>query len=120
MDRLNLQIGAKFGDSFDVVCKKCGELQSKCKCKKVAPTKEKSEYFLWINEEKRGGKDLTICGIFYMDKKELEKLLKQCKTTLASGGKIREEKEGFLLEIQGKHKDKLKEILKAQKFIFKK
>lgn len=120
MDGLNFQIGAKFSDNIDVVCKKCKELQSKCKCDKKALIKEKSEYFLWINEEKRSGKDLTICGIFYMEKKELEDLFKKCKTILASGGKIREEKEGFLLEIQGKHKDKLKEILKAQKFIFKK
>lgn len=115
-----LVIGAKFEDSLDTLCKKCGELKSACLCKKNPICKEKDSYFLGINEEKSGGKDITRCGIFYADKEVMQTLLKAVKKHFASGGKLEEKEGGFSLILQGKHKERLKIFLKEQNFRFKK
>ncbi len=113
-------IGAKFEDSLDTLCRKCGELKSACICRALPIIKEKDSYFLGINEEKSGGKDITSCGIFYASKEEMQALLKLAKKHFASGGNLEEKRGGFLLILQGKHKEPLRAFLKEQKFKFKK
>ncbi len=114
-------IGAKFEDTLETLCKKCGEFKSACICKKSNPTlKERDSYFLGINEEKAGGKDITRCGIFYQSKEEMQEILKQTKKYFASGGKLEEKDNGISLVLQGKHKENLKNFLKERKFRFKK
>lgn len=114
-------IGAKFEDAQDTLCKKCGKLKSACICKQSSLIlKEKDSYFLGINEEKAGGKDITRCGIFYQSKEEMQEILKQAKKHFASGGKLEEKDNGISLILQGKHKENLKNFLKERKFKFKK
>lgn len=113
-------IGAKFEDALDTLCKKCGELKSACICKTAITLKERDSYFLGINEEKAGGKDITRCGIFYQSKEEMQEILKQAKKHFASGGKLEEKDNGISLVLQGKHKENLKNFLKERKFKFKK
>lgn len=116
----SLIIGAKFQDSLDTLCKKCGELKSICTCKKTnLVLKEKDLYFLGINEEKSGGKDITRCGIFYQSKEEMQEILKQAKKHFASGGKLEEKESGISIVLQGRHKEALKDFLKKQNFRFK-
>ncbi|MDA3967334.1 MULTISPECIES: translation initiation factor [Helicobacter] len=116
MDRLKIQIGAKFSD--EISCKKCGEI--KCICNKQEEyIKSKHSYTIWANAQKNGGKDIVVCGIFYENKESLEVILKDIKKKLATGGCIKEQKDGYILELQGKNVDKIKEILKNNKFKFK-
>ena len=42
------------------------------------------------------------------------------KKKLSCGGSIEQDNGGFWLVLQGKHKERLKTLLKAQKFQFKK
>ncbi len=123
MDRLDLsllKIGADFCDNIDVLCKKCGNHTSECKCPSEIKGRERNSYLIWIKEQKKSGKDVSICGIFYEKGEILEGILKKIKKNLACGGGIKREGEGYLLEIQGRHSEKLKAFLKQEKFKFKK
>ncbi|MCI5968030.1 translation initiation factor [Helicobacter sp.] len=120
MVRLDLNMGAKFSDDFDCVCKKCGELESACVCAKGGELKERESYFLGINEQKASGKDVTHCGIFFETKQTMQVILKEAKKKFSCGGSLEQDNRGFSLILQGKHKDALKMLLKAHKFQFKK
>ncbi|WDL74209.1 translation initiation factor [Helicobacter winghamensis] len=120
MARLDCSIGAKFSDDFDCVCKKCGELESACICGKSGEIKECGSYFLGLNEERAGGKDITRCGIFFEAKQTMQEILKEAKKKLSCGGSLEQDSKGFWLILQGKHKEALKTLLKAKKFQFKK
>lgn len=112
-------MGAKFKDAVDCVCKKCGELESVCICNKSNEIKKRESYFLHINEQKAKGKDITRCGIFFETKQVMQTLLTEAKKKLSCGGSLEEDTEGFFLILQGKHKEVLKDLLKAKKFQFK-
>lgn len=120
MAKLNFTLEAKFQDTLDTLCKKCGELKSACVCKSNLTLKEKDSYLLGINEEKASGKDITRCGIFYESKEEMQKILKEVKKHFAGGGKLEEKESGISLILQGKHKENLKSFLKEKNFKFKK
>ncbi|TLD85100.1 translation initiation factor [Helicobacter sp. MIT 11-5569] len=121
MEKLALfDIGAKFADGIDSLCKKCGELKSVCVCSKVGEVKERNSYFLGINEEKAKGKDITRCGIFFEEKEAMQEILKTAKKKFSCGGSLEQENNGFWLILQGRHKEVLKMFLKTQKFQFKK
>lgn len=123
MDRLDLShfsIGANFEDTIDVLCKKCGNLQSQCVCKKKAEIKDRDSYFLWVKEQKCKSKDITLCGVIYESSENIIKMLKEIKKALACGGSFKEDLGGYVLEFQGKHLEKLKAFLKKEKFKFKK
>lgn len=123
MDRLdlsNLKIGANFRDEIDTLCKKCGNLKSQCQCQRVVELKSRDSYFLWINKQKKSGKEVTLCGIFFENKEVLENLLKSIKKKMACGGVLRQEEGGYVMEFQGEHLQSLREMLKKEKFKFKK
>ena len=123
MDRLdlsNLKIGANFRDEIDTLCKKCGNLKSQCHCQKFVELKRRDSDFLWINKQKKRGKEVTLCGIFFENKEVLENLLKNVKKKMAGGGFLRQEEGGYVMEFQGEHLQSLKEILKKEKLRFKK
>ncbi|MDD6055119.1 MAG: translation initiation factor [Helicobacter sp.] len=113
------EMGAKFSDNVDMLCKKCGELKSACKCG-VLKQKAKDSYFISIKCEKSGGKDITKAGIFFENKEVLAGILKEAKKRLASGGSLESKNGGFYLILQGVHKEALKELLKSKKYQFKK
>ncbi|MBX7489883.1 translation initiation factor [Helicobacter turcicus] len=117
---VQLDFSAKFSDRIDCVCKKCGELESACICGKGGESKMRDSYFLGINEEKAKGKDITRCGIFFEEKQAMQEILKEAKKKFSCGGSLDQDSKGFWLILQGRHKDALKALLKAQKFQFKK
>lgn len=86
------------------VCERCGLPKDLCVCETIA--KETQKITISV-EKKRFGKNYTV--ITGIDKKEidLEQLAKKLKATLACGGTI---KEG-VIELQGEHKQRVKEIL---------
>ena len=70
---------------------------------------------LFFAKEKRKGKVVTIVKPFYLDKKELQALLKSLKKKLATGGSLKEES----LEFQGEVQEVLKQELKSLGFKLK-
>ena len=119
MGGIKLEIGAKFSDGIESLCKKCGNLESECVCKKQKEIRERTDFTLWVNKEKRKGKDVTLCGEFLLEKNELMNLFKKIKKILACGGTLKDGEHGILMEFQGDFVEKTKEILKKENFKFK-
>jgi len=63
---------------------------------------------LIFSKEKRRGKVVTLVQPFYLEKKELQSLLKNLKKKLGTGGTLKE----HCLEFQGDIQSTLKEELK--------
>ncbi len=101
------EMGAKFDDGWSVE-----KDEKKNVSKKITEPKKHQLYFA---KEKRRGKTVTIVKPFYIDKKELQSVLKTIKKKLGTGGTLKEDS----LEFQGELKDKLKPILESLEFRFK-
>ena len=86
------------------VCVKCGLSQDLCVCESIA--KESQKIIVRI-ECKKFNKNYTV--IAGMDQKEinLNQLAKKLKEKLACGGTVKGDK----IELQGRHLQKVKEIL---------
>lgn len=102
------EMGRDFTDEWS------SDNKTKPKDKKVAIV-EKSKHNLHFAKEKRRGKVVTIVKPFYIDKKELQDILKSLKKSLGTGGTIKNEQ----MEFQGEVKDKLKGNLIEFGFKFK-
>lgn len=70
---------------------------------------------LHCRREKRKGKSVTLIGPFVLNASDLAALSKKLKTKLAIGGTVEED---FLL-FQGECEAKLRELVKAEGFGFK-
>jgi translation initiation factor 1 len=75
-------------------------------------TLERSKHNLKIKTEKRRGKIVTTVGEFFLHKDELQKLSKEFKNKLATGGSIKDKN----MEFQGEVVEKLKTLLVANGF----
>ena len=86
------------------ICEKCGLPTDLCVCEAIA--KESQKITIKIESKKFNKRYTVIEGI---DEKEIDmkELGKKLKGTLACGGTIKEGK----IELQGEHKEKVKEIL---------
>ncbi|MDE5603581.1 MAG: translation initiation factor [Helicobacter sp.] len=120
LDLSHFKLETNFEDGIDTICKQCENLQSQCICNASLEVKSRDSYVLSINSQKRKGKDITLCGIFYEEKSTMQKIFKKIKKTLACGGSLKIEENGYLLEFQGKHLEILKKLLKQESFCFKK
>jgi len=78
--------------------------------------KEPNKHQLHFSKEKRRGKTVTIVKPFYLEKKEIQLLLKHIKKKLGTGGTVKEN----ALEFQGEREIELKVILKNLTYRFKK
>ncbi len=78
-------------------------------------TKTPEKHRLHFSKEKRRGKTVTIVQPFSIEEKELKKLLKTLKSTLGTGGTVRED----ALEFQGECREKLKQTLEKIGYAFK-
>ena len=85
------------------ICPKCGLPELACVCEQIVKTSQKINV---VNEKKRYGKIVTIISGF--DKKiDIKKIAKKLKNEFACGGTA---KKG-IIELQGDHSKKIKEIL---------
>ncbi len=111
-DKLTFGMGSKLeGNSFDTA--KNDKKNPKKESGNIIP---KNQHQLVFTYEKRNGKPVTLVGRFNIsldDKKEVLKLLKK---KLACGGSINKE----WLELQGDVKDKIKTVLEADGWKFRK
>jgi len=95
------EMGANFSDNWSSDNKK------KPSKEKIGEIKTPKEHKLYFSKEKRRGKVVTIVQPFFLDKKELQKLLKELKKSLGTGGTVKEKS----LEFQGGVKESLKSQL---------
>lgn len=106
------EMGANFSDSWQ------SDNKNKTSSKKhiVQETISPQKHQLHFAKEKRRGKTVTIVKPFYLEKKDLQKLLKTIKKKLGTGGTIKEN----TLEFQGELHSKLKYTLEHLDYSFKK
>lgn len=90
-------------------CRECGRLLTECECNHAKPSGSAQTIYVERNTKGRGGKTVTLIDGIGTDaekwKKELQKLC-------ASGGTL---KKG-IIEIQGDHRDKIREFLEKAGF----
>jgi len=86
------------------ICPKCGLVKELCVCETIAKENQKINV---ITERRAFGKKYTV--IIGIDEKEidLKDLAKKLKSELACGGTAKDGK----IELQGDHKNKVKNIL---------
>lgn len=106
------EMGAKLeGDSFDT-----SKNDKKNKNKSNNEIIPKNQHQLVFTYEKRKGKPVTLVGRFYLDEKDKKEVLKLLKKKLACGGAIKDE----WIELQGDVKEKVKTVLEANDWKFRK
>ncbi len=95
------EISASFSDDWS------SNNKEKATKKISTEIKEPQQHSLHFAKEKRRGKVVTIVKPFYLEKKELQTLLKMLKKKLGTGGTVKEDS----LEFQGEVKENLKVLL---------
>ena len=103
------EMGANFGDDWS------SDNKNKPSNKVSTEIKLPEKHQLHFAKEKRRGKVVTIVKPFYLDKKDLQALLKTLKKKLGTGGTAKEES----LEFQGDIPDMLRKHIEALGYKFK-
>ena len=106
--KIDLQVGAELGNNGWAVV-------SEQRKSVIADDKEPAKHQLVFHKEKRKGKVVTLVGPFFIEKDALKELLKSLKKRLACGGTVSED----FLEFQGEIQPKLRELLEAAGYRFK-
>lgn len=110
-DLLASKMGSNLeGDSFDTSKE---DKKKKPSSGEIIP---KNQHQLVFTYEKRKGKPVTLVGRFNIHENEKKEVLKLLKKKLACGGSIKEE----WIEIQGDVKEKIKTVLEAEGWKFRK
>ncbi|HEC89855.1 MAG TPA: stress response translation initiation inhibitor YciH [Thermoplasmatales archaeon] len=92
------------------ICPKCGLPKELCVCEEIAREQQKIDITV---DKRRYGKVMTIIEGLDSNELDLEALLTKLKKKCASGGTIKEGK----IELQGDHREKVKETLEEMGFI---
>lgn len=98
--KIKFKLESSFNDGIDVVCKKCKELSSECKCKaikiKILPkNKHKIKYKL----NKINNKPVSSFYPFYIDNEK--ELLKTLKKKFGCGGNVEIIDDYIQINLQG-------------------
>ena len=86
------------------ICSTCGLPKELCVCETIAKENQLIEISI---EKKKFGKQYTVVTGIDTKEIDMEQLLKKLKNRLACGGTAKEGK----IELQGQHKQKVKEAL---------
>lgn len=105
-------MSASFSDEWESDNKNSSTKQSKHTYKEILLPEKHQLHFA---KEKRRGKVVTIVKPFYLDKKNLQLLLKTLKKKLGTGGTLKENS----LEFQGELQTELRNMLETLKYRFK-
>lgn len=95
-------------------CPKCNELIPSCTCQPDAPIPQKIAVKLRLEKAKRGGKTVTVVAGLPASKTFLSELSKDLKKSCGTGGTYGIEDVHGYVEIQGDHRDALRELLKGK------
>jgi len=91
------------------ICSKCGLPKELCICEKIAKERQKISVFL---VQKRYKKFMTVIQGIDSKTIDIKKLTKELKNKLACGGTYKNNE----IELQGDHKNKIKDILISKGF----
>ncbi len=92
------------------ICPKCGLPKDICVCEEIAREQQKIDITV---DKRRYGKVMTIIEGLNPNELDLEALITKLKKKCASGGTIKDGK----IELQGDHREKVKEALEEMGFI---
>jgi len=96
-------------------CPKCGRHGDACRCA-TAPAKPKdARPTIRMRIEKRSGKSVTVLAASLVDERTLRGLASDLKARLAAGGTLK----GAEIELQGDHRERLRDILREQGLLVK-
>lgn len=100
-------------------CDQCGKLESECECPPPPPfvlAPEKQTARLAVEKRKKG-KMVTVIRGLPRDGNDLPDLLTRLKNYCGAGGTIADaEAETPVLEIQGRHEQRVRQYLLSQRF----
>jgi translation initiation factor 1 len=96
-------------------CPKCGGHGDACRCAKVATKPKDARPTIRMRIEKRSGKSVTVLAATLVQEAALRALASDLKTRLAAGGTLK----GAEIELQGDHRERLRELLREQGFLVK-
>jgi len=98
-------------------CPTCGWPSSSCRCSSSIeqPVPDRIVARLRIEKAGRRGKTVTVIESLPRNSSFLKELAGELKRACASGGKVIEDR----VEIQGDHRDRLRELLKAKGWVVK-
>ena len=103
------EMGADFGEDWS------SNNKNKPTKKVSTETKVPAKHQLHFAKEKRRGKVVTIVKPFYLEKSDLQSLLKILKKKLGTGGTVKEN----TLEFQGDIPEQVRKQLEALEYRFK-
>ena len=92
-----------------MACPKCGLPQELCVCETIAKEAQKIKVYLI---QKRYGKNMTIIKGIDTSKIDIRDVMKKLKSKLACGGTYKNDE----IELQGDHRQRVKEILVKEGF----
>ena len=100
------------------VCSKCYRPLSRCNCDHSKTIPSGGDGIVRVSRETKGrkGKGMTLISGLMLNNEDLEKLSRELKQKLGTGGTIKDR----VIEIQGDHRDQLCEELKNRGFSVKK
>lgn len=86
------------------ICPKCGLPKEACVCEEIAKTEQRTKVY---TEKRRYGKLVTIISGIDDSSIDIKEIARKLKQELACGGTIKNK----LIELQGSHEKKAKEVL---------
>ena len=92
------------------ICVTCGLPKELCVCESIAKETQKIEIKI---EKKKFGKKYTVITGINSKEIDMKDLLKKLKAKFACGGTAK----GEIIELQGDHKQKMREILEGLGFL---
>ncbi|MEF8878907.1 MAG: stress response translation initiation inhibitor YciH [Candidatus Thermoplasmatota archaeon] len=92
------------------ICPKCGLPKEICVCEDIAREQQKITIAV---DKRRYGKKMTVVEGLNPNELDMDSLITKLKKKCASGGTIKEGK----IELQGDHREKVKETLEKMGFI---
>lgn len=103
-----------------VLCPHCRKLKDECKCK-ASVSVESKQYTVIFRIEKsgRGGKSVTVMDGFPQNESFVKDLTKEFKSKCGVGGTHKKSDSGYLIEIQGDQRVKLKAMLDTKGIRYK-
>jgi len=99
------------GTQFDIPprCERCGELEEQCGCPpepppRIPPGQQTAKLSV---EKRKNGKTVTVVKGLSAEGNDLAELLSRLKTKCCAGGTLKQDE----LEIQGRHLDRVRQVL---------
>ena len=109
--------GTVYSTDAGRTCPTCGWPTKDCRCSKTMdqPVPDRIVARLRIEKAGRRGKTVTVVEGLPRNRAFLKELAGELKRACATGGKIVEDR----IEIQGNHREKLRELLEAKGWVVK-